>query len=395
LLYGAQDVMTCRFFIDMNQDQSELDPETQAVVRERDLSRLQQMKDYCYTSQCLRQYIMDYFGATEPVHCDNCSNCNAKFAQVDCTEEARKILSCVTRMGGRYGYNLVIETLLGQMSEKTMPFHFEKLTTYGILKNSSAVKLRELIDCLSADGYLSPTTAKYPLIQLGDKAHNVLFGDEKVFLRLSQEEKTPRHQRALPFHLDSDLFAALKKVRMELASAQGVPAFVVFSDTTLIDMCGKCPLTKAALLEVSGVGATKLERYGDAFLEALISYTDAHPAHTDPVPPTADEDLTDFLRKNVEISPTPLGINRLADSVSAALIQTGREKLSGIKLAKLLMEQGYLEPGEGGKIPTDKGRTAGITQESRKKASGEEYQQNLYGPEAQECILTELARILT
>ncbi|MEG0825170.1 MAG: RecQ family ATP-dependent DNA helicase, partial [Oscillospiraceae bacterium] len=192
LLYGAQDVMTCRFFIDMNQDQSELDPETQAVVRERDLSRLQQMKDYCYTSQCLRQYIMDYFGATEPVHCDNCSNCNAKFAQVDCTEDARKILSCVTRMGGRYGYNLVIETLLGQMSEKTMPFHFEKLTTYGILKNSSAVKLRELIDCLSADGYLSPTTAKYPLIQLGDKAHNVLFGDEKVFLRLSQEEKTPR-----------------------------------------------------------------------------------------------------------------------------------------------------------------------------------------------------------
>ncbi|MEG0825812.1 MAG: HRDC domain-containing protein, partial [Oscillospiraceae bacterium] len=181
---------------------------------------------------------------------------------------------------------------------------------------------------------------------------------------------------ALPFHLDSDLFAALKKVRMELASAQGVPAFVVFSDTTLIDMCGKCPLTKAALLEVSGVGATKLERYGGAFLEALISYTDAHSAHTDPVPPTADKTLADFLRENVEISPTPLGINRLADSVSAALIQTGREKLSGIKLAKLLMEQGYLEPGEGGKIPTGKGRTAGITQESRKKASGEEYQQN-------------------
>ena len=394
LLYGAQDVMTCRFFIDMNQDQSELDPETQGVVRERDLLRLQQMKDYCYTSQCLRQYIMDYFGATEPVHCDNCSNCNAKFAQVDCTEEAQKILSCVTRMGGRFGGKILIDTLRGSKSEKLLSCQLDKLTTYGILKDVSAAKLRELIDCLTVEGFLALTDSEYPVVQLGARARSVLFEGQKVLLRLSQEEKTPRHQRTLPFNLDSELFSALKKVRMELASAQGVPAFVVFSDTTLIDMCGKCPLTKAALLEVSGVGAAKLERYGDAFLAVLVHYTQEHPAHTDTAPPTSDEDLIDFLRKNVEISPTPLGINRFADSVSSALIQTGREKLSGVKLANLLMEWGYLEPGKDGKIPTSKGRSVGIALESRKKASGEDYQQNLYSPEAQECILEELARIL-
>ncbi|MEG1857415.1 MAG: DNA helicase RecQ [Pseudoflavonifractor sp.] len=390
LLYGAGDVVTCRFFIDNSRDQSELDPETQRAVREKDLARLQQMKDYCFTSGCLRQYIMDYFGQREPVYCANCGNCNAKFAAVDCTEAAQKILSCVGRMEGRFGAKILIDTLRGSRSEKLTACGLDRLSTYGIMADVSAAKLRELVSCLTVEGYLALTDSEYPVVRLGSKARDVLFGGARVELRLSQEEKKARKERALPFAVDPELFEHLKRVRLALAQAQGVPAFVVFSDTTLMDMCGKLPQTPQALLEVSGVGTTKLERYGDAFLEVLCGCGTERPAPAQAVPTGA---LTEFLRAQVAISEVPLGISRFADGVSAALIRTGREKISGVKLAGYLTEWGYLEARPGGRIPTEKGAAIGIEVETRTKASGETYQQNLYSAAAQETLLAELGRM--
>ncbi|MEG2175946.1 MAG: DNA helicase RecQ, partial [Oscillibacter sp.] len=386
LLYGAGDAVTCRFFIDNNRDASELSPEVQAAVREKDLARLQQMKDYCFTSTCLRQNILDYFGETEPVACGNCSNCLSKFAEVDCTEAAQKILSCVTRMGGRYGAKLVVDTLRGSKSEKLASLGLNRLSTYGIMAEVSGGKLLEMVNCLCVGDYLTLTESEYPVVQLGSKARGVLFEGQQVKLRLSQEEKKTRQQRPLPFSVDPALFAALKQVRRDLAQAQNVPAFVVFSDTTLIDMCGKRPRTAAALLEVSGVGATKLERYGAPFLKALCAYLDARPETADDLPPEtaiSDGDLGEFLEKTVEISDRPLGINRFADCVSAALLQAGREKLSGVKLANALVRLGYLESQPGGRVPTKRGIAIGITVEERQNANGECYRQALYSPEAQ------------
>lgn len=394
LLYGAGDAATCRFFIDNSRGQSELDPEAQAAVREKDLERLQQMKDYCFTSACLRQYIMDYFGETEPVACANCSNCLSKFAEVDCTKDAQKVLSCVTRMGGRFGAKLVVDTLRGSKSEKISACGLNGLSTYGIMADTSAAKLLELVNCLIVEGYLTLTEAEYPVVRLGDKARRVLFEGAEVHLRLSQEEKKTRRQRALPFSVDPALFAALRKVRLALAQKQGVPAFQVFSDTTLMDMCGKRPQTEEELLEVSGVGATKLERYGAAFLEAILAYGDVHSAAKQAAPFAASGELSagelrEFLQKIVEISEMPLGINRFADCVSAALLQAGREKISGAKLANALVRRGYLEARAGGKVPTEAGERIGITVEQRRKASGEVYRQNLYSAAAQRVLLEE------
>ncbi|MEG2097655.1 MAG: RecQ family ATP-dependent DNA helicase, partial [Pseudoflavonifractor sp.] len=274
LLYSAGDLVTNRYFIDNSRDQSQLDPEVQEAVRKKDLARLQQMKDYCFTSSCLRQYIMNYFGETEPVHCENCGNCNSNFTVTDCTEMAQKILSCVARMGSRFGGNMVIDTLRGSKSERILSLGFHRLSTYGILANTSPVKLREVMNCLIVEEYLTQTGSEFPVIGLGPKARAVLFGGAQVRLRLSQEDKKARREHGLPPTVDPQLLELLKKLRLDLAHTQGVPAFVIFSDSTLIDMCDKRPTTRQALLEVSGVGATKLNRYGDAFLAALRGYSE-------------------------------------------------------------------------------------------------------------------------
>lgn len=253
LLFKLHDVQIQHFFI----DQSEMD----AQNKHREYLKLQEMTQYANTQQCLQQYILNYFGEKGPT-CGNCSNCLDDRESQDITVATQKILSCVKRMDERFGKVLVAQVLTASKVQRVKQFHFEKLSTYGLMKNRSQKAVSELIDYLTASGYLRAAGGQYPILQITEAGLAVLQGKETVFRKMAVQAKP-----SLP--VNDELFEKLRALRRELAERQSVPPFVIFSDQTLHDMCAIMPTTLAELLNVKGVGQSKLEKYGQSFLEIL------------------------------------------------------------------------------------------------------------------------------
>jgi len=272
LLYSGQDVRTNLWMIENNKDVEYPDKETEELLKERDRKRLREITFYCATNDCLRGYILKYFGENPPNYCGNCGSCSTNFETADITIDAQKILSCVARMRERYGIKILTEVLRGSKSEKVLRLGLDKLSTYGISEKTDK-QLREIINQLILTGYLLKTDDEYPVIKLGERASEVLRGGGTVQMKLSKEKPQPevienKKQFSIK-QIDNKLFAALRELRLAIANEQNVPAFVIFPDSTLIDMCLKLPATKAELLNVSGVGQVKLERYGEKFLKVI------------------------------------------------------------------------------------------------------------------------------
>lgn len=253
LLFKLHDVQIQHFFI----DQSEMD----AQNKHREYLKLQEMTQYANTQQCLQQYILNYFGEDGPV-CGNCSNCLDERESQDITVAAQKILSCVKRMDERFGKVLVAQVLTASRVQRVKQFHFDKLSTYGLMKNQSQKSVSELIDYLTASGYLRAAGGQYPVLQITEDGLAVLQGKETVFRKMAVQAK-----QSLP--VNDELFEQLRALRRELAEKQGVPPFVIFSDQTLHDMCAMMPVTLDNMLRVKGIGQNKLEKYGHQFLAIL------------------------------------------------------------------------------------------------------------------------------
>ena len=274
LFYGGQDVITNQYFIEKDRGNEELDEETLRKVRESERNRLKKMVSYCRTTDCLRATILGYFGEDAPAACGRCSNCLRDFEQEDITVPAQKILSCVLRMKERYGVSLLVNTLRGSRSERVIKLGLDELSTYGIMKDESERSLRAKIDFLIARGFLVLTDDEFPVVKTTPASKGVLFRGERLMMpvaKRTQKELAAESEKLsmLAGPGDAELFEGLRALRRELASAQGVPAFVVFADATLRDMCEKLPRTPEEMLKVSGVGQVKLARYGEAFLEVL------------------------------------------------------------------------------------------------------------------------------
>ena len=277
LLYSGQDVRTNLWLIENARDNDESEDETlKQQLLERDRAKLREMTFYCATNDCLRGYILKYFGERPPAFCGNCGSCKTNFETVDITVTAQKILSCVARMKERYGLNMVVDTLRGSKNEKVLRLGLDRLPTYGIC-NETAHKLRSIMQHLILCGYLVKTDDEYPVIKLGAPASGVLGGKAAVHMKLPKEKpaQKPEKQadkktRAKP--VDRELFAALREVRLAIAQEQNLPAFVIFHDSTLTDMCAKLPTTREALMNVSGVGHVKAERYGKRFIDVISSF---------------------------------------------------------------------------------------------------------------------------
>ena len=278
LLYGGQDVITNQFLIEHAGENEELDPETAELVRERERIRLKAMTFYCHSSDCLRQYILRYFGEQGEPFCGNCSSCNGEFELEDITIEAQKILSCVKRAGERFGVKMIIDVLRGSENERLVRFGLNRLTTHGILKEVKEPRLRDLIHALVLQGYLRVTDDQYPVLKLTRKAGNVLFQGEPVQMKVvERQEKKSKRVKAQPAGVEHPaLFERLKQLRHEIASVQNLPAYIVLTNAALTDMCKRLPTTPAEFLEVSGVGQVKLERYGEQFLSEIRSYLREH-----------------------------------------------------------------------------------------------------------------------
>ncbi len=260
LLFSPQDIQIQRFFI----EQSTGAPERQA----NEYHKLQIMIDYCYTSGCLRNYILNYFGEQTFEDCHRCSSCNDDRELTDITVTAQKIFSCIIRLRENFGRIMVAEVLKGSKSKKVLQFGFDRLSTYGSLQEMTEKEIVDLINVLISEGYLSLTEGQYPLLRLTGNAAPVLKGQANVFQKVQ-----PRKQAVV---VDDLLFERLRLLRKELSTLENVPPYIIFSDSTLHEMVRLCPTDKESLLSVKGVGAAKLEHYGALFLEAIRNYLQEH-----------------------------------------------------------------------------------------------------------------------
>lgn len=256
LLYSPRDLQIRKFLIDKSENQN------QAYLSHR-YDKLQQMDHYCHITTCNRKHILNYFGEDADDHCGKCSNCSDEIVKEDMTIEAQKALSCVVRMKSRFGLSVVAEVLKGSKNKRIRQYNLEGLSTYGLMNNMTIDQLKDFLRGLIADGYMIQTSGEYPTVSITDMGLQVLKGDELVIQNKRQIREVV---------VEDDLFEHLRLVRKELASKASVPPYIIFGDRTLKDMCNLEPKTLDDMAEVSGVGAVKLEKYGEIFLEAISSY---------------------------------------------------------------------------------------------------------------------------
>lgn len=271
LLYSPKDVRLNRFMIENSEGNDELTIEENEQIRERDFERLKYMTFYSTTNDCLRGFILRYFGGEKKVYCGKCSNCLSVHKLVDVTIDAQKIMSCIARTGQRYGKTVICDVLKGSKSEKILKAELNNQSTYGIMKEVTARHIFGTIDFLAEKEYISSDN-ETEVLKLLPKSRDVLFGRERLVMKKveNSEKVVKTHRPEVP--VNSDLLDALKALRKGIASKKSVPAYVIFTDATLIDMCKKCPETPDEMLEVSGVGRTKLDKFGKQFLEEIAKF---------------------------------------------------------------------------------------------------------------------------
>lgn len=256
LLYSPQDTQLQKFLISKS---------TESEIRQQlEYKRLQSMVDYCHTPQCLRAFILHYFGEFDvEEHCDNCSNCKLEGELVDITIDAQKVLSCVYRMHERFGVKMIAEVLKGSKSAKVKQFNFERLSTYGLMKERRLKDISDLILRLSAMQYLDITESQYPVVTLNELSWQVLRGQKKVWQKMVIVKKAKAK---------GELFEALRSLRKELATKEKLPPYMIFSDATLTQMATDKPTDLELMKNIRGVGEFKLQKYGEEFLTVIKSY---------------------------------------------------------------------------------------------------------------------------
>lgn len=230
--------------------------------KEIEIKKLQQMIDFCETKECLRAFILRYFGEQNiREYCTNCSNCLSNDELRDYTIEAQKVLSCVYRSKERYGISVLIDVLRGMVGPKIINDKLNQLSTYGIMKDYSSKFIRDFIKVLIEYGYVSLRQGTYSMLQLNEKSYKILKSDLKVVLKLKadNEEKV----------LNNMLFNKLKLWRRDVAIQEGVKPYIIFSDATLIELCNKLPQNEEELLEIRGMGEKKFKKYGEKLIELL------------------------------------------------------------------------------------------------------------------------------
>lgn len=286
LLYGGQDVITNQFLIERSVENDGMDPQLREFLKDQDRERLKAMTFYCHTRDCLRSYLLRYFGEQSDSYCGNCGNCLKNFEESDVTEEAEKILSCVEQTGQRYGVKMMVDTLRGSRGERLLRLGMERYPAYGCLSGKKEAAIREIIQHLSMNGYLEISRGEYPVLHLGSLAAEVLSGERRVVMKKLEEREEPpalsktksksksAGRQAGEQSAEPVLFEILRELRGDLASREKVPAYLIFTNAALADMCAKLPRTQGEFLQVSGVGQAKMKRYGNEFLEAINAYLD-------------------------------------------------------------------------------------------------------------------------
>ena len=289
LLYSPKDVHTAKFLIENSEPNPELDEAVQQAVREREFLRLREMNAYCRAERCLRKSLLQYFGDQVTGDCGNCSVCKTRGAweMTDVTDRAKTVLFCILQMHQRFGIKMITDVLRGSRGERLVSLGFDRLSTYGALRAVSENDVRQLLASLIDLGYLETEDDVYPVPKITERGQAVLADEARVVMRVPKKKepeaeavrknggitKTKRAS-AVSQIPDTPLMQALRVLRSSLAVKAHVPAYVIFPDAALADMCAKKPKTMEEFRSVSGVGEVKAEKYGEAFLRVICHYSD-------------------------------------------------------------------------------------------------------------------------
>lgn len=279
LYYAGQDVKTNEFLINQQMENEEFDREDMELIRERNFEQLRKMTFYCFTNECLREYILRYFGEYGGNYCGNCKNCLTEFQDTDVTKEAESILKLVKTSGQRYGIQAVTDAVHGSDSAKVRQFHLNENTYYGVLKDRTIVRIRQILNDLLVKDYLVLTAGDYPVLRLGERGKAMLDGaEEQVLLKLPKEQPKMQSSAKSGKQKVTDevkyplLFERLRQKRYKMAQEAKVPPYIIFSDKTLRQMSTYLPVTKEEMLSINGVGNSKYEKYGEAFAEEIRNF---------------------------------------------------------------------------------------------------------------------------
>ena len=272
LLYSGQDVQVHKYLI----EQSIETPERQEV----ELRKLQSMIDYCFCSNCLRKYMLNYFGeSTVWTTCDNCSSCKGSGDKVNVTKEAKAIFRAIMGTDERYGASMITSIVRGERTDRIMRAGHDALPVFGLLSNVDEKSIKGLIQQFVASGYLRSSSGKYPVLSLTAGAEEVLGGHKEVeeirqhvsvSSRTSRSTSTP--SRGKSSSGSGGLFEHLRQHRKRLAEEAGLRPYLIFPDTVLIDLANLRPTTLGEFGNVKGVGEAKLKKYGLSFLQAIAEY---------------------------------------------------------------------------------------------------------------------------
>ena len=272
LLYSGQDVQVHKYLI----EQSIETPERQEV----ELRKLQSMIDYCFCSNCLRKYMLNYFGeSTVWTTCDNCSSCKGSGDKVNVTKEAKAIFRAIMGTDERYGASMITSIVRGDRTDRIMRAGHDALPVFGLLSNVDEKSIKGLIQQFVASGYLRSSSGKYPVLSLTAGAEEVLGGHkevEEIRQHVSVPSRTSRStsttSRGKASSGAGGLFEHLRQHRKRLAEEAGLRPYLIFPDTVLIDLANLRPTTLGEFGNVKGVGEAKLKKYGLSFLQAIAEY---------------------------------------------------------------------------------------------------------------------------
>ncbi len=268
MAYGLQDVILLQQFTDTSN--------ANEIQKRVERQKLDAMLGLCELTKCRRQALLEYFGEHLEEPCGNCDNCQIPPETWDATLAAQKALSCVYRTGQRFGVNYVCEVLVGKDDDRIRSFGHDKLSTYGLGKELPQTQWRNLFRQLIAHGYLTVDVENYNALHLTERSRPLLRGEEKIQLRKQTKQKKKAKAAGKELHTinlaDEPLWEELKALRLELATEQNVPPYVIFHDATLQHMITKRPQSLQDMQHISGVGEQKLERYGQAFLDVLLKH---------------------------------------------------------------------------------------------------------------------------
>ena len=272
LLYSGQDVQVHKYLI----EQSIETPERQEV----ELRKLQSMIDYCFCSNCLRKYMLNYFGeSTVWTTCDNCSSCKGSGDKVNVTKEAKAIFRAIMGTDERYGASMITSIVRGERTDRIMRAGHDALPVFGLLSNVDEKSIKGLIQQFVASGYLRSSSGKYPVLSLTAGAEEVLSGHkevEEIRQHVSVPSRTSRYMSTTSRGKSSSgaggLFEHLRQHRKRLAEKVGLRPYLIFPDTVLIDLANLRPTTLGEFGNVKGVGEAKLKKYGLSFLQAIAEY---------------------------------------------------------------------------------------------------------------------------